>query len=141
MTYEEVKKRLDELSKNKQLLRIKQKRIEELKQQISLSAVDYSIPIVQGNMGIPMQQRYVERMEELTEDFAALLDKVMADEDIINSAADLLTPTEYAMLMERYLFNKSWRKIQAEFGYEESQPFKIHKKMLKKLLKTKVDSK
>ena len=135
MTYEEIKKRLDELKRNKQLLRIMQKRIEELTQQVSLSAVDYSKPVVQGSIGSPPQERYLERMESLTEDFSALLDKVMSDEDIINSAADLLSPTEHAILIERYLHNKSWRKIEDELYYSRQQAHRIMSKGIKKLMK------
>lgn len=135
MTYEEVKKKLDELKDKKRLLRKRQKRIEEFKEQISLSALDYSAIYVQGGEGITPQEKYTERLHDMMTGFYKLLDEVMSDEDILNEAKSLLTPVEESIIIERYLNGLSWDDVGESMGYSKRQAQRYSKSGTKKLSK------
>ena len=143
MTYEEMKKMLDEMKHKKSLLRTVQRQIQETREQIDcLRAQDYGVIAVQGGVKEPAAERFVEHIERLEKRYEALLSEVFEAEDYISEHLPQLSAIEQTIIIERYIHGKSWRKIQEEHHYEERQPYRIAERATKKLAaKLKEDSK
>lgn len=143
MTYEEMKKMLDEMKHKKSLLRTVQRQIQETREQIDcLRAQDYGVIAVQGGVKEPAAERFVEHIERLEKRYESLLAEVFAAEDYISVHLPQLSAIEQTIIIERYIHGKSWRKIQEEHHYEERQPYRIAERATKKLAaKLKEDSK
>lgn len=143
MTYEEMKKMLDEMKHKKSLLRTVQRQIQETREQIDcLRAQDYGVIAVQGGIKEPAAERFVEHIERLEKRYESLLSEVFAAEDYISEHLPNLSAIEQTIIIERYIHGKSWRKIQEEHHYEERQPYRIAERATKKLAaKLKEDSK
>lgn len=143
MTYEEMKKMLDEMKHKKSLLRTVQRQIQETREQIDcLRAQDYGVIAVQGGVKEPAAERFVEHIERLEKRYEALLSEVFEAEDYISVHMSELSAIEQTIIIERYIHGKSWRKIQEEHHYEERQPYRIAERATKKLAaKLKEDSK
>lgn len=134
MTYEDMKKMLDELKHKKSLLRTLKRQIEEAREQIDcLRAQDYGNTAVQGGIKEPAAERFVEHIERLEKRYEALMEEVFLEEDYIAEHLAELSPIEQTIIIERYISGKSWRKIQQEQHYEERQPYRIAKQAIQKL--------
>lgn len=134
MTYEEMKKMLDEMKHKKSLLRTVQRQIQETREQIDcLRAQDYGVIAVQGGVKEPAAERFVEHIERLEKRYESLLSEVFAAEDYISEHLPNLSAIEQAIIIDRYMHGKSWRKIQQEYHYGEAQPYRIEKVAIKKL--------
>ena len=138
MTYDEMKKMLDGLKQKKRLLRSVQRQIEETREQIDcLNGRDYGGTAVQGGVKEPAAERFVEHLGRLEKRYAELMTEVFAAEDYISEHLPALSEIEQAIIIDRYMGNKSWRRIQQEYHYEERQPYNILKKAIEKLAKAK----
>lgn len=136
MTYEEVKNLLRQISENKKLLRIIQKRIEETREQAKfIPSLCYEKERVKGGDITPVQQRFIERIERLEEQFSAAFEMVCQGEDMIADNMRNLTPTEQTIVIERYMHGKSWRRIEKEYNYTHDGCMSIHRRALKKISK------
>lgn len=134
MTYEETKSLLKQLSEGRKLLRVLQRQIEEARTQAMLiPALSYEKERVKGGANTPVQQRFIERLERLEEQFSSALDKVCQAEDMIADNLQNLTTTEQTIIIERYMHGKSWRQIEKDCHYSEKHPFKIHNHAIKKI--------
>lgn len=134
MTYDEMKKMLDSMKHKKSLLRSVKRQIEETREQIDcLRAQDYSGSPVQGGVKEPAAERFVEHMERLEHRYESLMAEVFAAEDYIAEHMSELTEIEQAIIIERYMHGKSWRRIQQEHHYEERQPYRIVERAIRKM--------
>ena len=136
MTYGEMKKMLDSMKHKKSLLRSVKRQIEETREQIDcLRAQDYSGSPVQGGVKEPAAERFVEHMERLEHRYESLMAEVFAAEDYIAEHMSELTEIEQAIIIERYMHGKSWRRIEREVNYSERRVFDYHKSAVVKLSK------
>lgn len=136
MTYDEMKKMLDSMKHKKSLLRSVKRQIEETREQIDcLRAQDYSGSPVQGGVKEPAAERFVEHMERLEHRYESLMAEVFAAEDYIAEHMSELTEIEQAIIIERYMHGKSWRRIEREVNYSERRVFDYHKSAVVKLSK------
>lgn len=136
MTYDEMKKMLDSMKHKKSLLRSVKRQIEETREQIDcLRAQDYSGSPVQGGVKEPAAERFVEHMERLEHRYESLMAEVFAAEDYIAEHMSELTEIEQAIIIERYIHGKSWRRIERELNYSERRVFDYHKSAVVKLSK------
>lgn len=136
MTYDEMKKMLDSMKHKKSLLRSVKRQIEETREQIDcLRAQDYSGSPVQGGVKEPAAERFVEHMERLEHRYESLMAEVFAAEDYIAEHMSELTEIEQAIIIERYIHGKSWRRIEREVNYSERRVFDYHKSAVVKLSK------
>lgn len=136
MTYDEMKKMLDSMKHKKSLLRSVKRQIEETREQIDcLRAQDYSGSPVQGGVKEPAAERFVEHMERLEYRYESLMAEVFAAEDYIAEHMSELTEIEQAIIIERYIHGKSWRRIERELNYSERRVFDYHKSAVVKLSK------
>lgn len=136
MTYDEMKKMLDSMKHKKSLLRSVKRQIEETREQIDcLRAQDYSGSPVQGGVNEPAAERFVEHMERLERRYESLMAEVFAAEDYIAEHMSELTEIEQAIIIERYMHGKSWRRIEREVNYSERRVFDYHKSAVVKLSK------
>lgn len=134
MTYEEMKKMLDGLKHKKSLLRSIKKQIEETREQIDcLRAQNYSDIAVQGGIKEPAAERFVEHIERLENRYKAVMEQVFEIEDYISEHLPVLSEIEQAIIIDKYMGNKSWRRIQQEYHYEERQPYRIAARAIQKL--------
>lgn len=136
MTYEEMKKMLDEMKHKKSLLRTVQRQIQETREQIDcLRAQDYGVIAVQGGVKEPAAERFVEHIERLEKRYESLLSEVFAAEDYISVHMSELSAIEQTIIIERYIHGKSWRKIEREVNYSERRVFDFQKSAIAKLSK------
>lgn len=134
MTYEEMKKMLDGLKHKKSLLRSIKKQIEETREQIDcLRAQNYSDIAVQGGIKEPAAERFIEHIERLENRYKAVMEQVFEIEDYISEHLPVLSEIEQAIIIDKYMGNKSWRRIQQEYHYEERQPYRIAARAIQKL--------
>lgn len=80
-----------------------------------------------------MQQRFAEHMERLEAEYDRLLDRMREVEDMLAEHLVDLSDIEQAIIVERYMHNKSWRQIEREYDYTEDGIFTIHSRAIKKL--------
>ena len=142
MTYEAMKRTLDGLKYKKRLLRSLQRQIEEAREQIDcLSGAGDGVP-VQVGIKEPAAERFVEHLERLEKRYEAVLAEVFEIEDYISEHLPALSEIEQAIIIDRYMSGKSWRRIQQDLHYEERQPYRIVERAIQKLAaKSKEDSK
>lgn len=134
MTYDEMKAMLDGLKQKKRLMRSVQRQIEETREQIDcLNGRDYGGTAVQGGVKEPAAERFVEHREKIESRYKNLMAEVFAAEDYISEHLSTLSEIEQAIIIDRYMGNKSWRRIQQEYHYGEAQPYRIEKTAIKKL--------
>lgn len=134
MTYEEMRTMLDGLKQKKRLMRSVQRQIEEAREQIDcLNGRDYGGAAVQGGVKEPAAERFIEHLERLERRYETLMTDVFSAEDYIAEHLPALSEIERAIIIDRYMGNKSWRRIQQEYHYEERQPYNILKRAIKKL--------
>ena len=137
MTYEETKAMLDGLKQKKRLMRSVQQQIQETREQIDcLKAQNYGGTAVQGGEKEPIAERFVEHMERLEKRYETLMAEVFEAEDYISEHLSDLTEIEQAIIIDRYMTGKSWRKIQQEHHYSEANPYRIAQNAIKKLARS-----
>ena len=143
MTYEELKEKLKQLRDTKRRIRQLDAQIAEAKATIDgVGAFRFDSVAVQGGKREPVQQKYVERMERLLSNYNKLREDMAnevgtTEEYLSHMGEGELTPIEQSILTDRYINCKSWREIQAEYHYENRQPYDIVKNAIKKLLEIK----
>lgn len=134
MTYEELKAKLEQLRHAKRRLKQQEQIINEERAMMDgLSSFRFDSVSVSGGQKTPVQEKYVEHMEKLLEDYERIMEEVFGFEDFLADHMEDLSPLEQSMITERYINGTSWRKIQERFGYEEAQPYRIVSGALKKM--------
>ena len=133
MTYNEAKDKLKALKGLKRLVRAKARQIQEEREQIGITAVDYSKERVSGGSATSMQQRFAEHMERLEAEYDRLLDRMREIEDLIAEHLGDLTDIEQEIIVERYMHNKSWRQIEKDVGYSTDSVYRIHRAAIQKI--------
>lgn len=136
MTYSEAKDNLKKLKGLKRLINAKARQIQEERTQIGITAVDYSKERVSGGTATSMQQRFAEHMERLEAEYDRLLDRMREIEDMIAEHLGDLTDIEQAIIVERYMHNKSWRQIEKEYEYSIDSIFRLHHTAVVKISKS-----
>lgn len=134
MTYHETKKYLETLSDKKKILASYQSQLIQRKQEIDGLRSVKEIKVA-GGQNIPAAETYVENINFLEEQIAKLQKEIFNTEDDFDRLAENLSPVERMILRERYIRKRSWRQIQSDTYYGESQPYKILQKAIKKLSK------
>ena len=134
MTYHETKKYLETLSDKKKILASYQSQLTQRKQEIDGLRSVNGIKVA-GGQNIPAAETYVENINFLEEQIVKLQKEIFNTEDDFDRLAENLSPVERMILRERYIRKRSWRQIQSDTYYGESQPYKILQKAIKKLSK------
>ena len=136
MTYDEMKKMLDEMKHKKSLLRAVQRQIQEAREQIDcLHAQDYGVIAVQGGIKEPAAERFVEHLERLEKRYESLMTEAFRLEDYISEHLSELSAVEQTIIVERYIHGKSWRSIERTVNYSERMVFNYRKSAIVKLSK------
>ena len=136
MTYDEMKKMLDEMKHKKSLLRAVQRQIQEAREQIDcLHAQDYGVIAVQGGVKEPAAERFVEHLERLEKRYESLMTEAFRLEDYISEHLSELSAVEQTLIVERYIHGKSWRSIERTVNYSERMVFNYRKSAIVKLSK------
>lgn len=136
MTYDEMKKMLDEMKHKKSLLRAVQRQIQEAREQIDcLHAQDYGVIAVQGGVKEPAAERFVEHLERLEKRYESLMTEAFRLEDYISEHLSELSAVEQTIIVERYIHGKSWRSIERTVNYSERMVFNYRKSAIVKLSK------
>lgn len=142
MTFFEIKKKLSEYKDLKKLLNSEQERIATLRSQIyNVKATDYSSERVSGTRESTYLESILDRIELLEKRADNLMQMLFEIEDLIADNMDNLSAIEQAMVIDRYMNGWSWKKISEKYNYEESQPYKIIKRAIRKMAQVKEDSK
>ena len=115
-------------------MRTVQRQIQETREQIDcLRAQDYGVIAVQGGIKEPAAERFVEHIERLEKRYESLLSEVFVAEDYISEHLPNLSAIEQAIIIDRYMHGKSWRKIQQEYHYVDRQLYRIANSAIKKI--------
>ena len=142
MTFFEIKKKLSEYKDLKKLLNSEQERIATLRSQIyNVKATDYSSERVSGTRESTYLESILDRIELLEKRADNLMQMLFETEDLIADNMDNLSAIEQAMVIDRYMNGWSWKKISEKYNYEESQPYKIIKRAIRKMAQVKEDRK
>ena len=142
MTFFEIKKKLSEYKHLKKLLNSEQERIATLRSQIyNVKATDYSSERVSGTRESTYLESILDRIELLEKRADNLMQMLFETEDLIADNMDNLSAIEQAMVIDRYMNGWSWKKISEKYNYEESQPYKIIKRAIRKMAQVKEDRK
>ena len=142
MTFFEIKKKLSEYKDLKKLLNSEQERIATLRSQIyNVKATDYSSERVSGTRENTYLESILDRIDLLEKRADNLMQMLFETEDLIADNMDNLSAIEQAMVIDRYMNGWSWKKISEKYNYEESQPYKIIKRAIRKMAQVKEDSK
>ena len=142
MTFFEIKKKLSEYKDLKKLLNSEQERIATLRSQIyNVKATDYSSERVSGTRESTYLESILDRIDLLEKRADNLMQMLFETEDLIADNMDNLSAIEQAMVIDRYMNGWSWKKISEKYNYEESQPYKIIKRAIRKMAQVKEDSK
>ena len=142
MTFFEIKKKLSEYKDLKKLLNSEQERIATLRSQIyNVKATDYSSERVSGTRESTYLESILDRIELLEKRADDRMQMLFETEDLIADNMDNLSAIEQAMVIDRYMNGWSWKKISEKYNYEESQPYKIIKRAIRKMAQVKEDRK
>lgn len=137
MTFEEIKKLLNEYKGLKRRLDSEQLRIAELRGKItSVRATDYSRERVSGSSkDNTYTENILDRISRLEERLNGLMSRIFEIEDMISENMDNLTQTEQSMIIDRYMNRWSWAKICKKYNYCERQAIRITQNSIKKMSK------
>ena len=103
-----------------------------------VSAVDYSKTPTRGNAANATENRYISHADHLAriqKMYDELFDAMCAEEDKLAECMHTLSPTEYEVILNRYMRGISVRKTANIMGYSEEGIFKIQQKAFKKISK------
>ncbi len=139
MTYEEVKALLHNIrSKKSRLKAIKIYIAEERALMDGIGALDYKNIKVLSSPRNNTEERYIrhlERINNLQKRFDILFEKMCAEEEVISTLMDKLSPTEYEVILNRYLRGLSRRATANLMGYSEDGLKDIQSRAIKKMSK------
>lgn len=143
MTFEEIKKILNEYKGLKRRLKSEGLRLAELRSMLTgMRATDYSRERISGgSKDNTYTENILDRISCLEERLNGLMSRIFEIEDIISDNMDNLTQTEQAMIIDRYMNGWNWAKICKNYNYADRQPYRIVENALKKMSKCKDDSK
>lgn len=140
MTYEEVKSLLKNIRGKKSRLKALKSYIDEEMTLIEgVSAVSYDRVAVKTSQGNSTEGRYVkylDRLKDLQSRFDALMDDMCREEDIINDLMQRLSPTEYKVILNRFLRGLSVNKTARIMNYSVDGIYDILERAIKKMSKT-----
>lgn len=134
MTFGEIKEILEKYINKKKILRAQERRLCELRAKIDdVGAVDYSRDKVVGGNVSSRTEVIIERISALENEIACLMEEIFAMEDVIADKMKECTPLEQAMLIDRYMNEWSWKRIQKHYHYQQKQPYNIINSAIKKM--------
>lgn len=100
---------------------------------ITSGAVDYSKDRIQNNNPQAQEERMIS-YSQATDDVEKVREKIAklirVRLEVINMLPDSVMRT---ILIERYLNQKSWKKIEDSFSYSHAWTMKLHKKSLEEI--------
>jgi HEPN domain-containing protein len=94
-----------------------QRQLEQFKKDCSLTVTDYSKPSVKSSVDTSSEERYVMRLEALTNRIHTVMEDIFKLEDKVAEEIQVLNETEQAMIIDRYIHNWSWKRICKEYNY------------------------
>ena len=140
MTYEEVKNLLKNIRGKKSRLKALKSYIDEERALIEgIGAVSYDKVAVKTSQNNSTEERYIkylDRLKDLQNRFDVLMDDMCQEEDIINDLMKRLSPTEYEVILNRYLRGLSVNKTARIMNYSVDGIYDIQERSIKKMCKT-----
>ena len=139
MTVEEVKSLLKSVkSKKSRLLALQQYIAEERSLMSGVNAVDYAKTPVQGSGGNAQEERYIkhaDRIARVEAVYDKLFEDMCAEEDELGRRMERLNPTEYEVILNRYMRGESVAKTAQLMGYERDSIYPIQRRAVRKMAK------
>ena len=140
MTYEEVKNLLKSVRSKKSRLLSMQAYIAEVRQ-IMLGVTSPQldgVAVAHSQNNCPEERiiRYMDRYNKWKELYDKLFDEMCAEEDKLCEMMRTLSPTEYDIILNRYLMGFSVRKTANLMSYEEQTVKNMCRTAIKKMAKT-----
>ena len=133
MTYDEVKKLLEDIKDKKRLaLRIKQE-INTLRENYDILLSPLGNVAVTHSIQSSSVERLVERVEDKRDEFETTLQEIYDLEDILAQAIKTLTPVQQNIITGYYMQDKTHDKLAEECNYCERSIKYIKRRAIEKL--------
>lgn len=137
MTTEEIKGLLRNVCSKKSRLKALQSYIDEQRALIEgVGAVKYDSVRVKSSPGNGTEERYtkyMDKLRQLQDRFDKLFDSMCEEEDRLNKLMEKLSPTEYEVILNRYLRGFSRYETAKLMGYSDDGIKSAQKRALKKM--------
>lgn len=137
MTEDEVKKLLKSVrAKQSRLLAMQRYINEQLALMGGVRAVDYSAAPVQGSGDNQTEARYIkhsDHLQKIQSIYDKLFDEMCAEEDDLAERMQALSPTEYEVILNRYMRGISVRKTADLMSYSEDGIYRVQQRAFKKM--------
>lgn len=139
MTSEEIKELLKNVRSKKSRLKALQSYIDEQRALIeNVGAVNSDSLGVVSSAQNGTEERYAKHMDRLVQlqsRFDTLFDEMCEEEDKLNELMQRLSPTEYEVILNRYLRGMSRIRTAQIMGYSEDGLKDVQKRAIKKMSK------
>lgn len=139
MTSEEIKELLKNVRSKKSRLKALQSYIDEQRALIeNVGAVNSDSLGVVSSAQNGTEERYAKHMDRLVQlqsRFDTLFDEMCEEEDKLNELMQRLPPTEYEVILNRYLRGMSRIRTAQIMGYSEDGLKDVQKRAIKKMSK------
>ena len=139
MTYEEVKNLLKNIRGKQARLKAVLSYINERRALIEgVGAVNYEKVSVKSSPGNSTEERYVremDRLKDLQQRYDILHEDLCKDEELIFELLQRLSPTEYEVVMNRYLRGLTIRQTAKLMNYQEDSIKQICRRAIQKMIK------
>ena len=139
MTYEEIKSLLRSVRSKKSRLKSLQAYILEERALMSgVRGMDFEETRVVTTPKNANEERYAKHLDRLLkwqELYDALFDEMCREEDLLAELMTVLSPTEYEVILNRYMAGISRRKTAELMNYEDDTINNIQRRAVKKMSK------
>ncbi len=113
-----LKECLDTIKHKKRLLNALQRQLAQYKADCGcIQTTDYSKPSVKSSSDTSSEERYVIRLEKLSNRINVVMEEIFKLEDKIAEEISTLNECEQAMIIDRYIHGWSWKRICKEYNY------------------------
>lgn len=140
MTYEEIKELLKSVRSKKSRLKAIQFYITEERELLSgVRGMDFDATRVVTTPQNANEERYAMHLDRLVkwqEIYDALFDEMCREEDLLSELMKVLSPTEYEVILNRYMAGISRKKTAEIMNYEEDGIKTIQKRAIRKMSKS-----
>lgn len=139
MTYEEVKSLLRSVRSKKSRLKALQSLIaEEHAMMVGVTGISYEATKVTTTPKNASEERYIKHLDRVMKwqaIYDELLDEMCREEDLLAEMMTVLTPTEYEVLLNRYMAGLPRRKTAEIMNITEEGIKKAQSRAIKKMIK------
>ena len=126
-----VKQYLETIKRDRERMKLLNKRCKSLELDYGLHSVDYSLPKVQSSKGNPLESRVLDLLERTEEMKTDIMTLALGIDNKLSEIEALENPLHVQILFMRYAESKTMQEIADEIGYNYHYVCRIHADALK----------